>query len=146
MIHFSCSYGSGSGLFGRYSMMNHSCLSNAKCAIGEKKKTGFKLAARAQKHIPKGTEINVRYVGVNVGQPMRHSQMLEVWGFRCGCARCLSPDDLGTFNSAIKCGQCEQGYILPVDKGLKFLCRECGAKTSVVEIRAIIDKGMDMIR
>jgi hypothetical protein len=49
----------GSGLYGRYCMLNHSCLSNAKCIINDGRE-GFPLDVRAQAMIKKGEEITTR--------------------------------------------------------------------------------------
>ena len=49
----------GSGLYGRYCMLNHCCVANAKCIIYEKAK-GYPLEVRAQTNIEKGEEITTR--------------------------------------------------------------------------------------
>lgn len=49
----------GSGLYGRYCMLNHCCVANAKCIINEGSQ-GFPLDVRAQTRIVKGEEITTR--------------------------------------------------------------------------------------
>lgn len=49
----------GSGLYGRYCMLNHCCVANAKCILNEEA-NGFPLDVRAQKTIEKGEEITTR--------------------------------------------------------------------------------------
>ena len=51
----------GSGLYGRYCMLNHCCVANAKCIINEGAKK-FLLDVRAQTAIEKGEEITTRSV------------------------------------------------------------------------------------
>lgn len=51
----------GSGLYGRYCMLNHCCVSNTKCIIHEDA-GNFPLEVRAQTRILKGEEITTRYI------------------------------------------------------------------------------------
>ena len=50
----------GSGMYGRYCMLNHCCVSNAKCILNEA--GTFPLYVRAQTKILQGQEITTRYV------------------------------------------------------------------------------------
>ena len=51
----------GSALYGRYCLLNHCCVSNAKCIItNDAKKTTFPLEVRAQTLIKRGEEITTR--------------------------------------------------------------------------------------
>ena len=55
----------GSGLYGRYCMLNHCCVANAKCIIKEQCGGGakeFPLDVRAQTTIERGEEITTRLV------------------------------------------------------------------------------------
>ena len=53
----------GSGLYGRYCMLNHCCVSNAKCiVINDAPNKTFLLEVRAQTKINKSEEITTRYV------------------------------------------------------------------------------------
>ncbi len=49
----------GSGLYGRYCMLNHCCVSNAKCIITPHNGS-FPLEVRAQTRIEAGEEITTR--------------------------------------------------------------------------------------
>lgn len=76
-----------SGLFGLYSILNHSCISNAKCSVGQSCQ-GYPLEVRAQVEIRAGDEITTRYVGVNIGLPQRSGNSKRIQttkvSFRCG--------------------------------------------------------------
>ncbi len=61
----------GSALYGRYCMLNHSCISNAKCIVN----TDFMLDVRAQSTIKKGQEITTRYVYLHLA--LRKSALLR---------------------------------------------------------------------
>ena len=66
----------GSGLYGRYCMLNHCCVSNAKCIINNANGT-FPLEVRAQTKIQRGDEITTRYVKVIFGAD--HDISTSVW-------------------------------------------------------------------
>merc|ERR1719510_1728038 len=59
-----------SGLYGRYAMINHACVSNSKCVVG-RSTSKFTIQVRAQVLIRKGEEITTRYVGITNGVPLR---------------------------------------------------------------------------
>ena len=96
----------GTGVFGLYSLLNHSCISNSKCIVGPASQ-GYPIEVRAQVRINSGEEITTRYVGVNIGAPLRADMLKEHWMFVCQCKRCLDPTDCGTYASAINCTKCK---------------------------------------
>ena len=109
----------GSGLYGRYAMINHSCVSNSKVVVG-KSSSNYTIQVRAQVMIKKGEEITTRYVGITNGVPLRAEMLLEHWCFTCSCVRCVDPTELGSYSSAILCKKClafkegnAQGLLLP---------------------------------
>ena len=94
-----------SGLYGRYAMINHACVSNAKVVVG-RATSNFTIQVRAQVFIKKGEEITTRYVGITNGVPLRADMLREHWCFTCSCDRCIDPTELGSYFSAILCKKC----------------------------------------
>ena len=145
----------GTGLFGLYSILNHSCISNSKCAVGPASR-GYPIEVRAQVRIPAGEEITTRYVGVNIGAPVRADMLKEHWMFVCQCQRCLDPTDCGTFASAIRCPKCKaaagpnSGFLLPFGKSggssNEWRCDRCSWKATKSYIEKVIDSGYSYIR
>ena len=110
------------GLYGRYAMINHACVSNSKCVVG-RASSKYTIQVRSQIEIKKGEEITTRYVGITNGVPLRADMLKEHWCFTCSCARCMDPTELGSYSSAILCKKCnafkdgdgirDEGLLLP---------------------------------
>ncbi|TRY61608.1 hypothetical protein TCAL_05703 [Tigriopus californicus] len=126
-------FGSGSGLFERYAMINHSCIPNTKCTINPK---NYCLELRARTFIHKGTEITTRYVSFNIGLPDKQVALEGRWHFQCICVRCQDPTELNSFVSALrcepslKCGSSNgpphcDSYLVPMDLGSFWSCLSC---------------------
>jgi hypothetical protein len=83
----------------------------------------FSVVLWARKNILEAEEITVSYVPSFYGIPKRKLNLANEWYFDCSCARCSDVTEFGTFVSALKCGSCREGLILPEDKekGLQFL-------------------------
>jgi hypothetical protein len=162
-----------SGLYGRYAMINHACVSNSKVVVG-RATSKFTIQVRAQILINKGEEITTRYVGITNGVPLRADMLREHWCFTCSCARCMDPTELGSYSSAILCKKCmafnegdtkAQGLLLPdasssssaaLDPSLtssviaaaatKWKCNTCGSTTPKDLVEKIIEAGLRCIR
>ena len=104
-----------------------------------------------------------RYVGINIGSPLRAEMLEEHWSFTCQCKRCLDPTELGTYASAIWCYNCvkgrkegnvdnedKQGLMLP--KGpipaaaSMWSCIQCGYTMDKAQIVGLIDVGLRIIK
>jgi hypothetical protein len=73
------------GLYQHASYMNHSCLNNTSRSM-----TGDMMIVRANKPIPKGTEITTCYLSPNIGEPRRNAELNRIWKFQCDCRLCAS--------------------------------------------------------
>jgi hypothetical protein len=73
------------GLYQHASYMNHSCLNNTSRSM-----TGDMMIVRANKPIPKGTEITTCYLSPNIGEPRRSAELNRIWKFQCDCRLCAS--------------------------------------------------------
>jgi len=144
----------GSGMYGRYCMLNHCCVSNAKCILNNEKGS-FLLDVRAQTKIAKGQEITTRYVGINIGAPTRAVMLEDHWSFICTYKRCLDPTELGTYASAMRCFSCgptSDALILPVvnnqvgSKASKWCCNTCDVELERKQVEAIVDTGLRIIK
>lgn len=65
------------------------------------------------------------YVDLMIGTPERRRILREQFYFDCCCQRCSDPTELGTYFSALKCQQCDKGYLImdnPLDSGPYWKC------------------------
>ena len=164
-----------SGLYGRYAMINHACVSNAKVVVG-RATSNFTIQVRSQVFIKKGEEITTRYVGITNGVPLRADMLREHWCFTCSCDRCIDPTELGSYSSAILCKKCmafkegdkeAKGLLLPnasssslgdnssstqsstsmiAASANEWKCNNCEHSTPKVLVEKIIDAGLSCIR
>ena len=142
-------------MFGLYAVLNHSCISNSKCIVGPAAR-GYPIEVRAQVRIKFGEEITTRYVGVNIGAPMRAEMLSEHWMFVCKCKRCLDPTDCDTYASAILCPKCKQtgdidcGLLLPSGKlgasSKEWECTKCKWIADKSYVEKVIEYGLSYIR
>lgn len=61
----------------------------------------------------------------------------DVAHFSCSCVRCSDPTEKGTFVSAIKCFECGESYLLPInslDPNSFWKCFSCDSLQSVQKI------------
>jgi len=96
----------GRGLFPMFSLMNHSCSSNAKHTLYTQKK---RIAVQAQTAIGEGQEININYVPFIQGTLLRQRKLENNWFFKCICQRCQDPTELRSNLSTLRCPKCEEG-------------------------------------
>merc|ERR1719445_2563114 len=99
------------------------------------------MEVRAKVNIKRGEEITTRYVVPSMGQPTRLEHISKSWGFICSCARCMSPSELGTMFSGVRCDQCDHGHCLPSVSGVlrcDWTCDNCTAKIGEEAILALL--------
>ena len=64
----------------------------------------------------------------------------DFWFFDCACSRCQDPSELGSFMSAMKCTDCNNGNLLPMDpmdSDAQWLCSNCGHKQTAESIKRL---------
>ncbi|OXA58556.1 SET domain-containing protein SmydA-8 isoform X2 [Folsomia candida] len=99
------------GLYPETSLMGHDCVPNTVHATT----TGpsFRMIVRTSLPIRKGEIISTSYVDALKTTTRRRKFLKNTKYFDCFCPRCKDPTEFGTFLSAMKCGQCSSGYLLP---------------------------------
>ena len=91
-------------LFPIFSLINHSCVANAKHTIYIKNR---RISVQAQTDIKQGEEIVINYTTFIMGTAPRRGKLLRNWYFSCSCARCRDPTELGSHLSSLVCPKCE---------------------------------------
>jgi hypothetical protein len=124
-----------------YNLMNSQCYCNTRCSIEE---GSLQMSVRAQVFIRKGEEITTRYYPPWEGQPIRQDKVSKHWQYLCGCERCKDPTEFGTYFSAIRCADCLDGYLLPMNLtkvvASPWSCNSCENKLSYFEIMNTLSK------
>ncbi|KAJ8485206.1 hypothetical protein OPV22_017691 [Ensete ventricosum] len=83
------------GIYPNASFFNHDCLPNA-CRFDYVDQGGERnsdIVVRAIHDIPEGREVCLSYFPVNWGYAERQMRLLEDYGFRCECDRCVVEKD-----------------------------------------------------
>ena len=89
-----------------------------------------------------------RYIPPSKEQPVRTEYLRDVWGFTCSCPRCLSPDELGSNFSSLKCDACQAGYCGPVmytSYELRWPCDTCPEVMAPQEASAKLSRCRSML-
>eukprot|EP01112_Ceratiomyxa_fruticulosa_P021979 TRINITY_DN792_c0_g1_i1.p1 TRINITY_DN792_c0_g1~~TRINITY_DN792_c0_g1_i1.p1 ORF type:complete len:498 (-),score=90.37 TRINITY_DN792_c0_g1_i1:29-1522(-) len=76
----------GLAIYPRASFFNHSCLPN--CV---RVQNGRNITIRTLYPIQKGRELNICYINWASSNGIRKSEISDLYGFKCGCVRCLHP-------------------------------------------------------
>ena len=129
----------GRGLFPTFSLINHSCVRNARHIVSSEERM---MEVVAQTDIKAGQEINVRYTaGCLEDFQERQDQILAGWYFSCGCERCSDPSDCSTHSSAVVCPVCRLGLVLP-RSGQLWSCEspDCGQEFLPGHVRKVTNK------
>merc|ERR1712098_152316 len=111
------------GLYPVFSITNHNCVANTRHGVQD---DAFCLVATVD--IKKDQEITTSYKSSSLGSIVRRPPFRQLWNFDCTCPRCSDPTELGTYASALKCGDCV-GHLLPVqclDYSSDWRCDKCG--------------------
>lgn len=106
------------------------------------------IKVRAQSHIQKGEEITIQYLSFMYGHLRRKFTIRDFWFFDCACPRCQDPTEMGSFMSALKCPDCENGNLLtinPMDSQAQWLCSNCQHKQSAESVQDYINYCDDIL-
>ena len=82
----------GSALFGLPSLANHSCAPSAAPAWGGQDAPASTLRLVALRDLAPGEAVTLSYIDDELPVRVRRSQLLDGYGFECGCARCLGEE------------------------------------------------------
>ena len=85
-----------------FSLANHACISSA---VYDVNCTNLRLELRSRLPLRENREITVSYLSPFTTTWERQKSSYSRWGFKCECARCVDPTELGTCASAIKCDE-----------------------------------------
>ncbi|XP_014271573.1 SET domain-containing protein SmydA-8 isoform X1 [Halyomorpha halys] len=92
-------------------LLSHDCTPNTTHVIDSK----FHLTIRTTIPIKKGDPLTISYCNTLHGSMWRREQLLGSKFFDCTCKRCSDKTEFNTFMSAIKCENCQNGYLLPAN-------------------------------
>ena len=73
------------------------------------------MQSRSTVPIKKGEQHYTTYTYTLNGTVERQKHLRAGKFFICRCERCLDPTELGTHFSSLKCQECENGNIIPLD-------------------------------
>merc|ERR1712223_552366 len=137
----------GKGLYPIFAIGSHYCICNARYTLDP---TTRIMYVRARALIPMGMEISVQYLSALYGNSKRRKKIRDEWYFDCVCRRCSDPTERGSFISAVKCGTCMDGYLLPrnsLDYNSNWTCKlldpikeGCGNEMNNDNINQIVDE------
>jgi len=128
-------------LFPTFSLINHSCVRNARHIVSSKE--GI-MEVVAQRDIKAGDEINVRYTtSVLESITSRRKNIESQWHFECACIRCSDKTECGSFTSTIFCQKCKKGKVLPeapLMQECNWICDKCGQAITSEEVENVVTK------
>jgi len=131
-------------LYPLLALVTHSCVSNASYAVNP---DDLSVVLRAKKKISEGDCITRSFVPAVYGLPKRKHDLSHDWGVTCHCERCSDVTEFGTFVSAVKCGVCGEGLILPQDNnhGSLWKCRSCSNPYETEMIQKLLQNLEDQL-
>ncbi|ODM99115.1 Protein msta, isoform A [Orchesella cincta] len=114
-------------LYLKTSMFAHSCAPNCWWCVTIFPE--FKITVYAAEDIEKGEIITVPYTYLysSFGTHMRMELLKGNGDYICKCRRCVTKTELGSYTSALKCLNCESGFLLPenpTDSNSEWKCGE----------------------
>lgn len=118
-------------LFPKLAIFSHSCVPNLTHSISLD--GSFKMTCRSAIDVPEGSVLNTTYCYTLWGTRKRQEYLKRSKFFVCRCARCQSPDELGTHFSSLKCNRCDPGLICttdPYEPSAEWKCSNCDFKTT----------------
>lgn len=138
-------------LYPKTALLAHSCVPNVRhCIFGKSETNGdYHVYVRAAVKLEKGQEILLSYTHTLAPTLFRRAHLKEGKYFECSCPRCSDPTELGTNLSTLKCGKCDNGWVLssaPLDETAIWKCTLCEFTTkgeSVMRVFRIIQKEID---
>lgn len=104
-------------LYPKTGLLAHSCVPNVRHCIFGKSETNrdYHVYVRAAVKLDKGQEILLSYTHTLAPTLFRRAHLREGKFFDCSCPRCSDPTELGTHLSTLKCGKCDNGWVLSSD-------------------------------
>ena len=84
---------SGKAIYPTFSFLSHSCMANARYSVHPDNT----MTISARRPIKQGEEITIQYISLLFGNSRRREEIKSCWFFECGCPRCSSISELGTF-------------------------------------------------
>ena len=129
----------GKGLYPIFAIMSHECVCNARYLIDP---ATFKMYVRARLFIKAGDELTVQYLSALWGTLKRRKKIKEEWYFDCTCKRCSDPTECGTYISAVKCFDCDNGVLLPEDPlnyDSPWLCNKCSLQIVSSRVETLVE-------
>ena len=127
-------HGRRRGLFARASMLNHACVSNTQLSLD-----GDVMLVRAAVPLTAGAEVTASYVSALEPTARRQNYLWHGKYFRCRCARCRDPSELGTHYGSHRCRECRElmGPEDPLDADAAWRCGACKWTQSADEVRQL---------
>ncbi|CAH0400982.1 unnamed protein product [Chilo suppressalis] len=127
-------------IYPRLAIAAHSCVPNIVHSILQ---NDYEVRVRAAVPIKSGDMLQLCYTYALSPTLVRQDYLLESKFFKCECARCADPTELGTHLSTLKCQKCDNGVIMasnPLDAEGEWNCTEkkCEFKTSSAAMRKML--------
>ena len=130
----------GKGLYPTFAIMSHYCICNARYTINPE---SGEMYVRARRPILVGEEISVQYLSALLGNRKRRTKIRSEWYFDCLCRRCSDPGECGTNISGLKCFECCEGVLLPVnslDNDGLWKCGVCHFTVGPESVDPLVDE------
>ncbi|XP_045622293.2 SET domain-containing protein SmydA-8, partial [Procambarus clarkii] len=125
------------GLYGKAYLLEHNCIPNTTRTFDSQ----LNIVIRAAVKIPKGSHITTSYTDPMWGTANRQLHLKTSKYFKCLCARCQDPTELGTHLSSLRCGQCPSGLMLPSPSPLSpevWGCNDCSHKLDQQQVEEFL--------
>lgn len=127
-------------LYPKLAIFAHSCIPNLNHSISMDNR--FEMICRSALDVPKGGMLNTTYSYTLWGTAKRQDHLKNGKFFVCKCARCKSPDELGTHLSTLKCNKCDPGLIMttdPYEASAEWKCSHCDFKAPGANVAKLIE-------
>ncbi|XP_023323535.1 protein msta [Eurytemora carolleeae] len=136
-------------IFPIFSMLNHSCISNARHIVNSEDQS---IEVVSKTFIPRGDEINIRYTTTFLETiTTRKNIISDTWNFDCRCLLCNESTENKTYLSAVSCQNCKLSHLLPCQgeesqdlvwksQGLVWKCGNCKKEIKEADIESIQNK------
>ncbi|KAJ3053589.1 SET and MYND domain-containing protein 4 [Rhizophlyctis rosea] len=115
----------GVGVFGRGSLVNHSCDPNSIVSFED----GAGMVLRSLRSLGKGEEVTISYgpLKSRMGREDRRRKLREGWFFECLCEACSASDTIDIATSH----RCVDSYCLEHIAPTQMVCPKCGSSIDV---------------
>ncbi|KAG7312099.1 hypothetical protein JYU34_001551 [Plutella xylostella] len=95
------------GIYLKAALLAHDCIGNTQMSINDNNL----LVCHATTDIKKGEAITYNYTDSLKGTGLRQQHLMISKYFKCACARCADPTEMGTYMSSAKCPHCKTGFL-----------------------------------